>query len=426
MQIKIDPIKKSLFLILSILFLYSCGGDDTYQDTDTQEPTSPSNLVVTTITETSITISWSAATDNTQVVGYKIYQDDTEIETVTSGTQTTINGLESGVEYRYFVTAFDAENNESSPSNTLTVATAIAFKQSLQEMGFFSGNLNFLIPAQGVVLYDLNSRLFTDYAHKQRLLKLPEGKILEYNNSNLLPIFPNNTMIAKTFYYYNDETNPNLGKKIIETRVLIKVNGEWKLGNYIWNEAQTEATLSEDFEVKPISYIDANGTTQNINYEIPSHDNCITCHNTNNVINPIGPKLRNLNFNPQNGTININQLQYFINNNILKGLTNPNDVSVLPDWTDADTYTIFERGRACIEINCAHCHQPGGIVPPGFLLDFRLETPFETTGIYSHRGQIEDRIQSTVPTYRMPQLGRTIVHNEGVAMMLEYLQAIED
>ena len=76
--------------------------------------------------------------------------------------------------------------------------------------------------------------------------------------------------------------------------------------------------------------------------------------------------------------------------------------------------------------NCAHCHQPGGYVPTGFLLDFRLETDFVTTGIYSHRGQIESRIQSTTPTYLMPQLGRSLVHDEGVTMLLEYLEAIED
>lgn len=417
--------KYTLLLILGISLLVSCNSDEDYQNTDTQAPSAPANLIATNVTETSISLNWDAASDNTAVTGYKIYQDGLEINTVNT-TTATINGLTSGVEYQFYVTAYDLEGNESSPSNNLNVATALAFKQSLQEMGFFSGNISFLQPAEGVVLYDLNSRLFTDYAHKQRLLKLPEGKFLEYNNSDLLPNFPDNTLIAKTFYYFNDETNPNLGKQIIETRVLLKVNGSWQLGNYVWNAAQTDATLTNSGSILPISYTDENGNTQNINYEIPSHDNCITCHSTNNIQTPIGLKLRNINFNPQNGTVNQNQIQYLLDNGLLRGIQNPTDISVLPDWTDDTSYTIFERGRAYMEINCAHCHQPGGIVPPGFLLDFRLETPFETTGIYSHRGQIEDRIQSTVPTYRMPQLGRTVVHTEGVAMMLEYLQAIED
>jgi mono/diheme cytochrome c family protein len=133
-----------------------------------------------------------------------------------------------------------------------------------------------------------------------------------------------------------------------------------------------------------------------------------------------------MNFNPMNGTVNQNQLNYFINNGLLEGIADASSITVLPDWTDGVNFDILERGRAYMEINCAHCHQPGGIVPPGFLLDFRLETPFATTGIYEHRGQIESRIQSLVPTYMMPQIGRSVVHDEGVAMMLEYLQAIED
>jgi uncharacterized repeat protein (TIGR03806 family) len=417
--------KYILLLFLSIGIFFSCNSDDDYQNTDSQAPSAPLNLVATNVTDTAISLNWDAATDNTGVTGYKIYQDGVEVNTTTT-TSATINNLTSGVTYLFYVTAYDLEENESSPSNNLEIATALIFKQSLQEMGFFSGNISFLQPAQGVVLYDLNSRLFTDYAHKQRLLKLPEGKFMDYNNSNLLPNFPDNTLIAKTFYYYNDETNPSLGKQIIETRVLLKVNGAWKLGNYVWNASQTDAVLTDSGSIIPINYTDANGNAQAINYEIPSQDNCITCHSTNNIQTPIGLKLRNLNFNPQNGTVNQNQLQYLLDNGLLRGLASPSDISVLPDWTDDSSYTILERGRAYMEINCAHCHQPGGIVPPGFLLDFRLETPFETTGIYSHRGQIEDRIQSTVPTYRMPQLGRTVVHTEGVAMMLEYLQAIEE
>ena len=65
-------------------------------------------------------------------------------------------------------------------------------------------------------------------------------------------------------------------------------------------------------------------------------------------------------------------------------------------------------------------------MPTGFLLDFRLEAEFSETGIYEHRGQIEDRIQSNTPDYLMPIIGRSIVDEEGVAMLIEYLEAIEE
>ena len=306
------------------------------------------------------------------------------------------------------------------------VVIPLTFETNLSDMGIYIGPLSDLAPDTNVHLFELNSILFTDYAYKQRLIRLPEGAAMEYNNSSLLPIFPDNTIITKTFFYYLDEMDPSLGKKIIETRVMLKTEGTWKMGNYKWNEAQTEAVYTESSSEVPITYIDLEGETRNIDYVIPSNDDCITCHNIDNVKIPIGPKLRNLNFNPMNGTVNENQINYFINNGLLEGLLDNSSITVLPDWTDDVNFDIFERGRAYIDINCAHCHQPGGIVPTGFLLDYRLETPFENTGIYEHRGQIESRIQSLVPVYLMPQIGRSVVHDEGVEMMLEYLQAIED
>ena len=132
-------------------------------------------------------------------------------------------------------------------------------------------------------------------------------------------------------------------------------------------------------------------------------------------------KLRSMNFVPS--YTNQNQIDFLLGNGFLEGVTS-SEVSTLPDWTDTNN-DIFARGRAYIDINCAHCHQPGGSVN-NFNLDFRFETPFEDTSIYANRGEIEARIQSIVPTYMMPQLGRTVVHEEAVTMLLEYLQAIED
>ena len=302
----------------------------------------------------------------------------------------------------------------------------LKFETNLSEMGVYNGSLSNLDPAEDVYLYELNSKLFSDYSYKQRLIRLPDGETMEYNGTSLLPDFPDNTLISKTFYYFLDENNPSLGKKIIETRILIKTEGIWRVGNYKWNEAQTEATYTNNSSQIEISYIKLDGMTQEVTYQVPSNDECIVCHNVYDEITPIGPKLRNMNFNPQSDDVSINQLQYFINNGLLDGVSSVSDITVLPDWEDEVNFDIFERGRAYIDINCAHCHQPGGYVPTGFILDYRLETEFTETGIYEHRGQIEDRVQSTVPVYLMPQIGRSLVHDEAVVMLLEYLEAIED
>ena len=211
-----------------------------------------------------------------------------------------------------------------------------------------------------------------------------------------------------------------LAKKIIETRILLKVNGSWLVGDYIWNASQTEATYRETGSTEAISYIDQNGTQQNVDYQIPSKQDCFTCHNNNATTFPIGPKLRNLNFVPS--FTSQNQLDYFSSIGLLNGVTSGN-ISVLPNWED-ENLLLEDRARAYMDVNCAHCHQPGGSVPPGFTLDFRLETDFNNTGIYANRGEIIARFQSTLPTYRMPQLGRTIVHEEALQMLEEYIDSL--
>ncbi len=288
-------------------------------------------------------------------------------------------------------------------------------------MGVFTGNLSGLNPAEGVQLYEIHSTLFTDYAEKQRLIRLPAGQKMRYNNSNLLPEFPNNTLIAKTFYYNIDDRNPSLGKKIIETRILIKVENTWLVGDYIWNEAQTEATYRETGSTESISHIDINGDTQTVNYMIPSKQDCFTCHNNNEKTFPIGPKLRNLNFVPS--YTSQNQLDYFITNDLFEGV-NPGNVTTLPDWTDPANYTLTERARAYIDVNCAHCHQPGGSVPAAFNIDFRLKHHLKTREFILNRGEIIARFQSTAPVYRMPQLGRTIVHTEALQMLNDYIDSL--
>ena len=59
------------------------------------------------------------------------------------------------------------------------------------------------------------------------------------------------------------------------------------------------------------------------------------------------------------------------------------------------------------------------------MIDFRFETPFEQTLIYPNRGEIEARFESTAPIYRMPQLGRTVVHQEALTMLVEYLESLD-
>jgi bacillolysin len=91
--------------------------------TDTEAPTAPSNLVASSITQTSLTLSWTASTDNVGVTGYRIYKNSSLLTTVTSATA-SITGLTAATAYQFFVTAIDAAGNVSSASSTISATTS--------------------------------------------------------------------------------------------------------------------------------------------------------------------------------------------------------------------------------------------------------------------------------------------------------------
>jgi chitodextrinase len=89
---------------------------------DTQAPTAPANLTAASVTQTSLTLNWSASTDNVGVTSYDVYQGTSKIGSVT-GTTTNVTGLTAGTVYTFSVKAKDAAGNVSASSNTVNVTT---------------------------------------------------------------------------------------------------------------------------------------------------------------------------------------------------------------------------------------------------------------------------------------------------------------
>lgn len=91
---------------------------------DTQEPSAPSNLESSALTQTSLTLSWDAATDNVEVVNYEVFQDGNSIGTTQGETTLDIDELTPSTSYEFYVIAMDAAGNSSPLSNTISVTTA--------------------------------------------------------------------------------------------------------------------------------------------------------------------------------------------------------------------------------------------------------------------------------------------------------------
>ena len=136
--------------------------------------------------------------------------------------------------------------------------------------------------------------LFSDYAEKFRFVKLPPGTSAKYSETETFD-FPVGTVIAKTFAYPVDARDPSQGRRLIETRILKHEPQGWVGLPYIWNAAQTEATLDVAGDTVDVAWIDTHGDKQTNNYIIPNSNQCKGCHKLGDDLLPIGPKVRHLN-----------------------------------------------------------------------------------------------------------------------------------
>ncbi|TGV01069.1 fibronectin type III domain-containing protein [Flavivirga rizhaonensis] len=90
---------------------------------DTQAPTAVPTLSNAAPTDTTVDLSWTAATDNVAVIGYKVYKDAVLEATLGNVLTYQVAGLSASTSYNFTVTALDAAGNESVVSNTVVITT---------------------------------------------------------------------------------------------------------------------------------------------------------------------------------------------------------------------------------------------------------------------------------------------------------------
>jgi uncharacterized repeat protein (TIGR03806 family) len=331
------------------------------------------------------------------------------------------------------------------PSMTAKVALDIAAKpfEQLSQYNFFKGTLKQLLPNDRIMPYDLISPLFSDYAHKARFIYLPDGKTIDYAEDKVLQL-PVGACIIKNFYYPDDFRKPEGSRRIIETRLMVHRSEGWDAVEYIWNDEQTDAHLEVAGDLKRVSWIHTDGTKKEIDYIIPNKNQCKSCHWINGAITPIGPKVKNMNkdFAYADGTEN--QLTKLAKVGFLKGV--PADPSTCPKIANCSDTTadLNDRARAYLDINCGHCHNPGGpAYTSGLYLNYENKDKehlgFCKTPVAAGRGTgnllvdilpgdpthsiMPFRMASTDPGIKMPELGRSIVHQEGLDLINKWIAA---
>jgi hypothetical protein len=328
------------------------------------------------------------------------------------------------------------------PTSPVVVDLASVPYAKLSDYKFFDGTMKNQVPSLDVLPYEPASQLFTDYAHKKRFVWIPKNKKAVYDGDGKTLIFPVGTALIKTFYY--DNIQPGNTTRIIETRIMIRKEEGWIFANYVWNADQTEATLDSNGSFTDITWLEE-GTLKNTNYRIPSSSGgeCLTCHKSNDKPIPIGLKPQNLNFAINYASGSKNQLEKWAEVGYLDNNFPRNIVSTVR-WND-ESQPLEKRVRSYIDINCAHCHQQDSHCsyrPMRFAFSETTDltnlgvcmTPVDIVGSgLSHivapgspeRSVMHFRITSVNESTRMPLLGRSIVHEEAVEMIDEWITTLD-
>ncbi len=309
----------------------------------------------------------------------------------------------------------------------------------LSDYHFFEGTMKDQQPSYGVLPFKPATELFSDYALKKRFVWLPENTSATYVSDHEVLNLPVGAALIKTFYYMvasNEE-------RIIETRLMIRKESGWIVANYVWNESQDEAFLDMSGSTIPITFINNAGAPQSINYQIPSQNNCVTCHSNNGELIPIGIKPQNINFNLAYEDGSKNQLQKLISFGYLENNIPDNIVSIV-DFSDT-SQELETRVRSYIDINCAHCHRAGGSadyvsmnfpfnlstedINLGICVGATMQPPGIPHGMIVKPNDVSQSLMhytmsATSNNYKMPRLGRTIVHDEALEMVTTWINSL--
>ncbi|KRA17825.1 SO2930 family diheme c-type cytochrome [Lysobacter sp. Root604] len=321
---------------------------------------------------------------------------------------------------------------------------------------------------EGVVPYELNTPLFSDYAHKLRTVWMPKGASARYSAEGAFE-FPVGTVVSKTFYYprvpgqaadsdvvvrsnsadgeFRDGGLDLAKVRLIETRLLVRRQEGWIALPYVWNAEQTEAKLMRGGELVALSLQAADGSREDATYQVPDQNQCGGCHGTDiksKALQPIGLKARHLNREFDYAGGRANQLAHWQQLGYLRDAPAAGAAPHAADWRDTARASLDARARAYLDINCGHCHSPKGPGnTSGLWLDAATQEPLRLgrcklpiaagkgTGDRRHdivpgdpdASILTYRMDSDDPSAMMPEVGRSVVHREGVTLIREWIAA---
>ena len=281
------------------------------------------------------------------------------------------------------------------------------------------------------VAYEVNAPFWSDNADKTRYFRLPEGKSISYRSEGSWEV-PVGTEIIKNFRA--PEAN-----RMLETRVIKRIETGWEAATYIWDKKSRNATLRpEGLQLERWQRVGKSWAPTT--WHGPSSSECASCHvdaagyvlglNTAQLNNEDGEK---------------NQIMDFVKRELLSGL--PEDFSPETAARHCDPHDpkceLGDRARVLLDVNCAMCHRPNG--PGNASIDLRYATDLGDTkmidekpaqgdlGIADARivkpGDAESSLlylrMNTLSNGRMPNIGSNVIDQKAVKLLREWINSME-
>jgi uncharacterized repeat protein (TIGR03806 family) len=299
-----------------------------------------------------------------------------------------------------------------------------------------------VVPRPGVLPFAPITELFSNYAIKTRTVYVPPGASIQYGEGGALD-FPTGTVLTKTFAFADDLRTPDAALRVIETRVLLRREDGWAAFPYVWDEDHHEAILRPEGGWFDVEWTHLDGSRRSARYEVPNRSQCAQCHGQwsdasgSRELLTLGATALHLDAELDYGRYlpgepPRNQLERWHQAGFLTGAApEPPALPALPPADDPAAASLHLRARAYLHVNCAHCHNRRGSAATSSLLRLHWEEqdPWaygvclgtEVVPGNPERSAVVRRMSTNDPNRAMPRIGRTVVHDEGVALVSEWI-----
>lgn len=305
-------------------------------------------------------------------------------------------------------------------------------------------------PADGVIPYEVVAPLFTDYTSKYRFLWVPPGKKITYHDTERWDL-PVGAVLVKTFAYPVDARDPEKGRRLLETRLLVHEPDGWIPHTYEWDAEQTKAVRKVAGDTIETSWIDEEGVTRQNSYEVPNTNVCLECHGKVGITGSLASRTRQWNRDHDYGEGPENQIDHLVSLGLLD--VTPPPASTRQTMVDPfGSTSVSDRARAYLDANCSHCHGVVGLAKgTAFWLDWDHTDPvkgnptdwgvckvpasagggtcglaFDVVPGHSELSIVPCRVATLESKTAMPPIGRALVHDEGVALLKEWIDAMPE